>query len=82
MADNTTIHPSAIDAAFSNIEEIIADVAAGKMVIMVDDREQHHTPPLRKRVEQQQLQCRVLQELQTCQSIALRLWFLFCSVGQ
>ena len=37
MADNTTVHPSAIDAAFSAIEEIIADIAAGKMVIMVDD---------------------------------------------
>ena len=37
MADNTTIHPSAIDAAFSDIEDIIADIAAGKMVIMVDD---------------------------------------------
>ena len=37
MADNTTVHPSAIDAAFSDIEDIIADIAAGKMVIMVDD---------------------------------------------
>ena len=37
MADNTTIHPSAIDAAFSDIEDIIADIAAGRMVIMVDD---------------------------------------------
>ena len=37
MADNTTIHPSAIDAAFSDIENIIADIAAGRMVIMVDD---------------------------------------------
>ncbi len=37
MADNTTVHPSAIDPAFSSIEEIIADIAAGKMVIMVDD---------------------------------------------
>jgi 3,4-dihydroxy 2-butanone 4-phosphate synthase/GTP cyclohydrolase II len=37
MADNTTLHPSAIDAAFSDIEDIIADIAAGKMVIMVDD---------------------------------------------
>jgi 3,4-dihydroxy 2-butanone 4-phosphate synthase/GTP cyclohydrolase II len=31
------MHPSAIDAAFSDIEDIIADIAAGNMVIMVDD---------------------------------------------
>jgi len=37
MSDNTTIHPSAIDAAFSDIEDIITDIRAGKMVIMVDD---------------------------------------------
>ena len=37
MADNTTIHPSAVDAAFSDIEEIIAEIGAGNMVIMVDD---------------------------------------------
>jgi 3,4-dihydroxy 2-butanone 4-phosphate synthase/GTP cyclohydrolase II len=37
MADNTTMHPSAVDAAFSDIEEIIADIGVGKMVIMVDD---------------------------------------------
>ncbi len=37
MADNPTIHPTAIDAAFSDIEDIIADIAAGRMVIMVDD---------------------------------------------
>jgi len=37
MPDNTSIHPSAIDAAFSNIEDIIADIKAGKMVVMVDD---------------------------------------------
>ena len=37
MADSTTVHPSAIDAAFSDIEDIIADIAAGRMVIMVDD---------------------------------------------
>jgi len=37
MSDNTIIHPSAIDAAFSDIEEIITDIRAGKMVIMVDD---------------------------------------------
>jgi 3,4-dihydroxy 2-butanone 4-phosphate synthase/GTP cyclohydrolase II len=38
MSDNTTLHPSAnIDHAFSDIEDIIADIEAGKMVIMVDD---------------------------------------------
>ncbi len=37
MPDNTTTHPSAIDHAFSAIEDIIADIRAGKMVIMVDD---------------------------------------------
>ena len=37
MPDNTTTHPSAADAPFSDIEDIIADIAAGKMVIMVDD---------------------------------------------
>ncbi|NIL94756.1 MAG: 3,4-dihydroxy-2-butanone-4-phosphate synthase [Woeseiaceae bacterium] len=31
------MHPSAVDAAFSSIDEIIADIGAGKMVIMVDD---------------------------------------------
>ncbi len=37
MPDNTTMHPSALDAGFSSIEDIVADIAAGKMVIMVDD---------------------------------------------
>ncbi|MDH3748837.1 MAG: bifunctional 3,4-dihydroxy-2-butanone-4-phosphate synthase/GTP cyclohydrolase II [Gammaproteobacteria bacterium] len=37
MPDNTTTHPSAITSTFSNIDDIIADVRAGKMVIMVDD---------------------------------------------
>jgi 3,4-dihydroxy 2-butanone 4-phosphate synthase/GTP cyclohydrolase II len=37
MPDNTTIHPSAHVSTFSDIEDIIADIAAGKMVIMVDD---------------------------------------------
>ena len=35
MHDNTTPHPSA--SAFSDIEDIIADIRDGKMVIMVDD---------------------------------------------
>ena len=37
MPDNTTTHPSAIEQSFSDIEDIIADISAGKMVIMVDD---------------------------------------------
>ena len=37
MHDHPTLHPRARDATFSSIDEIIADIAAGKMVIMVDD---------------------------------------------
>ena len=37
MPDKTTMHPNATDEPISDIEEIIADMAAGKMVIMVDD---------------------------------------------
>jgi len=37
MPDNTTMHPSATNAPFSAIEDIIADIADGKMVVMVDD---------------------------------------------
>ena len=37
MPDNTTTHPSAASSPFSDIEDIVADIAAGKMVIMVDD---------------------------------------------
>ena len=37
MSDNTTTHPRALGAAFSDIEDIIADIRGGKMVIMVDD---------------------------------------------
>ena len=37
MSDNTSLHPSARASAFSDIEDIIADVRDGKMVIMVDD---------------------------------------------
>ena len=37
MPDNTTLHPSASGVAFSKIEDIIADIHDGKMVIMVDD---------------------------------------------
>lgn len=37
MPDNTTPHPSAIDRPFAKIADIIADIKAGKMVVMVDD---------------------------------------------
>ncbi len=37
MPDNTTTHPSAVDNTFADITDIIADMKAGKMVIMVDD---------------------------------------------
>jgi 3,4-dihydroxy 2-butanone 4-phosphate synthase/GTP cyclohydrolase II len=37
MPNKTTVHPSAAGPAFSDIEDIIADVRDGKMVIMVDD---------------------------------------------
>jgi len=37
MPDNTTTHPASIGSAFSDVEDIVADIAAGKMVIMVDD---------------------------------------------
>ncbi len=37
MPEKTTPHPHAADATISDIEDIIADIADGKMVIMVDD---------------------------------------------
>ncbi len=37
MADSTTAHPAAAGMSFAPIEEIIADIRDGKMVIMVDD---------------------------------------------
>ena len=37
MSDNTTLHPSATGSTFSDIDDIIADMRDGKMVIMVDD---------------------------------------------
>ena len=37
MPDNTTPHPSSIDNPFADIKDIVADIKAGKMVIMVDD---------------------------------------------
>jgi 3,4-dihydroxy 2-butanone 4-phosphate synthase/GTP cyclohydrolase II len=42
MPDNPTIHPSAIQAPFSDIEDIIAEIRAGKMVIMVDDEDREN----------------------------------------
>ena len=42
MSDNTTMHPSAVDAAFSSIEDIIADIRDGKMVVMVDDEDREN----------------------------------------
>jgi 3,4-dihydroxy 2-butanone 4-phosphate synthase/GTP cyclohydrolase II len=42
MRNNTTIHPSAAGTTFSSIEEIIADIRAGKMVIMVDDEKREN----------------------------------------
>jgi 3,4-dihydroxy 2-butanone 4-phosphate synthase/GTP cyclohydrolase II len=40
MHDNTTLHPRA--SAFSDIEDIIADIRDGKMVIMVDDEDREN----------------------------------------
>ncbi len=37
MHDKTTLHPRAISDAFSDVDDIIADIRDGKMVIMVDD---------------------------------------------
>ena len=37
MPDNTKTHPTALGHSFSHIEDIIADIRDGKMVIMVDD---------------------------------------------
>ena len=37
MPYNTTTLPSDIETPFSDIEDIVADISAGKMVIMVDD---------------------------------------------
>jgi 3,4-dihydroxy 2-butanone 4-phosphate synthase/GTP cyclohydrolase II len=42
MRNNTTIHPSATGTTFSSTEEIIADIRAGKMVIMVDDEKREN----------------------------------------
>jgi len=37
MPNKTTMHPTAASAALSDIDDIIADIRDGKMVIMVDD---------------------------------------------
>jgi 3,4-dihydroxy 2-butanone 4-phosphate synthase/GTP cyclohydrolase II len=37
MSEKTSIHPSARDSTFSAVEDLIADVRDGKMVILVDD---------------------------------------------
>ncbi len=42
MPDKPTMHPSAVDSTFADIEEIIADIKAGKMVIMVDDEDREN----------------------------------------
>ncbi len=42
MSDNTTAHPSSINPSFSKIEDIIADIKAGKMVVMVDDEDREN----------------------------------------
>ena len=42
MPENTTTHPRAIDTPFSKIEDIVADIRAGKMVIMVDDEDREN----------------------------------------
>src|SRR5210317_2180264 len=42
MPDNTTPHPSAIETPFSDIEDIVADIRDGKMVIMVDDEDREN----------------------------------------
>lgn len=41
MQDRTS-HPVSADAAFSNIEDIIADLRHGKMVIMMDDEKREN----------------------------------------
>ena len=52
MSDNTTTHPSAIENSFSDIEDIITDIRAGKMVIMVDDENRENEGDLLMAAEQ------------------------------
>jgi 3,4-dihydroxy 2-butanone 4-phosphate synthase/GTP cyclohydrolase II len=42
MHDNTTPHPVATETPFSSIEDIVADIRAGKMVVMVDDEDREN----------------------------------------
>jgi 3,4-dihydroxy 2-butanone 4-phosphate synthase/GTP cyclohydrolase II len=42
MPDNTTPHPSVVDTTFADIEDIIADIRDGKMVVMVDDEDREN----------------------------------------
>ena len=42
MPENTSTHPTAPDNPFSNIDDIIADIADGKMVVMVDDEDREN----------------------------------------
>jgi len=42
MPDNTTTHPAAMDTTFSDIADIIEDIRAGKMVVMVDDEDREN----------------------------------------
>lgn len=42
MPDRTTLHPAAADTPFSRIEDIVADIRSGKMVIMVDDEDREN----------------------------------------
>jgi len=42
MPDNTNVHPSAQGPSLSDIDDIITDIAAGKMVIMVDDEDREN----------------------------------------
>jgi 3,4-dihydroxy 2-butanone 4-phosphate synthase/GTP cyclohydrolase II len=42
MPDNTTTHPSVLDTTFADIEDIIADIRDGKMVVMVDDEDREN----------------------------------------
>ena len=42
MRNKTITHPGAVKSPFSSIEEIIADIRDGKMVIMVDDEDREN----------------------------------------
>ncbi|MEJ2255845.1 MAG: 3,4-dihydroxy-2-butanone-4-phosphate synthase, partial [Woeseiaceae bacterium] len=42
MPEKTSTHPTATDTVFSSIDDIIADFADGKMVVMVDDEDREN----------------------------------------